>query len=70
MILMVVGGIGAVLSVAHWASWGGFSRRTSVAGTGTPQQRREPMDILVFLLLVFVVFLVAGWGWRSARGRR
>jgi hypothetical protein len=33
MVLMVVGGIGAVLSVAFWASWGGFGRtanRTAV----------------------------------------
>ncbi len=41
MILMVVGGIGAVLSVAYWASWGGFSRRTTVAGTGTTAVRER-----------------------------
>jgi hypothetical protein len=26
MVLMVVGIIGAVLSIAYWASWGGFTR--------------------------------------------
>ena len=26
MVLMVVGGMGAVLSIAFWASWGGFGR--------------------------------------------
>ncbi|MGK2958641.1 MAG: hypothetical protein ACSLFB_09640 [Acidimicrobiales bacterium] len=26
MVLMVVGGMGAVLSIAFWASWGGFDR--------------------------------------------
>lgn len=36
MVLMVVGIIGAVLSIAYWASWGGFNRsgrRPAVAGT-------------------------------------
>ncbi len=41
MILMIVGGVGAVLSVAYWASWGGFSRRTTVAGTGTTVVRER-----------------------------
>ena len=27
MILMVVGGIGVALSIAYWASWGGFGSR-------------------------------------------
>jgi hypothetical protein len=35
MVLMIVGGIGAVLSIAFWASWGGFGRR----GPGTTTQR-------------------------------
>ena len=26
MVLMVVGALGAVLSIAFWASWGGFGR--------------------------------------------
>jgi hypothetical protein len=29
MILMVVGGVGAVLSIVYWASWGGFRRHTT-----------------------------------------
>lgn len=33
MVLMVVGILGAVLSIAFWASWGGFGRRTTVVGT-------------------------------------
>ena len=33
MVLMVVGIIGAVLSVAFWASRGGFGHRTTVVGT-------------------------------------
>jgi len=28
------------------------------------------MAFLVFLLIVFLIALVAGWGWRAARGRR
>ena len=27
MVLMIVGAIGAVLSIVYWASWGGFGRR-------------------------------------------
>ena len=36
MVLMVVGAIGAVLSIAFWASWGGLTRpgqRTAAGGT-------------------------------------
>ena len=33
MVLMVVGIIGAVLSIGFWASWGGFGRRATVVGT-------------------------------------
>ncbi len=40
MILMIVGGIGAVLSIAYWASWGGF-HRTTVVGTGTTEVRER-----------------------------
>jgi hypothetical protein len=35
VILMIVGTIGAILSIAFWASWGGFGRRTVV-------ERRDP----------------------------
>jgi hypothetical protein len=42
MVLMVVGIIGAVLSIAFWASWGGFSNRTTAVGTGrTVVRERE-----------------------------
>jgi hypothetical protein len=27
------------------------------------------VDFLVWLLILFVIFLVAGWGWRAGRGR-
>ena len=30
-ILMIVGVIGAVISIVFWASWGGFGARTTVA---------------------------------------
>ncbi len=33
VILMIVGIIGAVLSIAFWASWGGFGHRRTVAAT-------------------------------------
>jgi hypothetical protein len=36
MVLMVVGVIGAVFSIAYWASWGGFTprgQRSTVVGT-------------------------------------
>jgi len=29
VILLIVGGIGVVLSVVFWASWGGFGRRSA-----------------------------------------
>ncbi len=32
VILIVVGIIGALLSIAFWASWGGFGGRTAVVG--------------------------------------
>jgi len=25
------------------------------------------MDFLIWLLLLFIVFMVAGWGWRAGR---
>jgi beta-lactamase regulating signal transducer with metallopeptidase domain len=36
IILMIVGIVGALLSLAFWASWGGFRRRT-VVETGSPR---------------------------------
>jgi hypothetical protein len=41
VILMIVGIIGAVLSIAFWASWGGFNRRTTVVDGRDPVVRRE-----------------------------
>ena len=41
IVLMVVGIIGAVLSIAFWASWGGFGHRTTVVGTGTTVVRER-----------------------------
>jgi hypothetical protein len=34
VILMIIGIIGALLSIAFWASWGGFGRRTVVETRG------------------------------------
>ena len=44
MVLLVVGIIGAVLSIAFWASWGGFGhtgRRSVVGTTETVVRERE-----------------------------
>jgi hypothetical protein len=27
------------------------------------------MEFLIFLLVVFIIFMVAGWGWRKGRSR-
>lgn len=35
MVLMIVGAIGAVLSIGFWASWGGFSRPGHPSAGGT-----------------------------------
>ena len=40
VILMVVGGIGFVLSLIFWGSWGGLHRPTSTVGVTT---RRETL---------------------------
>lgn len=38
VVLMIVGAVGAVLSIAFWASWGGFGhRRAPLAGRRTVQ---------------------------------
>ena len=34
VILMVVGALGALFSLAFWGSWGGFGRREVVVGRG------------------------------------
>lgn len=44
VVLMVVGIVGAVLSIAYWASWGGFGparRRTVLAAPRTVVRERE-----------------------------
>ena len=46
VILIVIGVIGAVLSIAYWASWGGFrhngvGRRTTVVSTQAPVANGE-----------------------------
>jgi hypothetical protein len=46
VILIVIGVIGAVLSIAYWASWGGFQhngvgRRTTVVSTQSPVAHSE-----------------------------
>jgi hypothetical protein len=48
VILMIVGGIGFVISLAFWSSWGGFGgssgsrRRTTISGpTGTTTTTTE-----------------------------
>ncbi len=38
MVLMVVGVIGAVLSIAFWASWGGFARTRGQAAVVSGQR--------------------------------
>ena len=43
VVLMIVGAIGAVLSIAFWASWGGFGHRgvaqhTVATSQGVPAQ--------------------------------
>ena len=42
MILMIVGAIGVVLSIAYWASWGGFGHRDRGTTTqSTVMRERE-----------------------------
>jgi hypothetical protein len=41
LILMAVGGVGVLLSLIFWASWGGFSRRPAAVGPATTGVDRE-----------------------------
>ena len=41
IILMIVGLVGAVMSIAFWASWGGFGHRTTVVATPGPLLRER-----------------------------
>lgn len=51
VVLIIVGAIGAVLSIAFWASWGGFghfhrdtAQRTVVGDQGTPVRSARTTD--------------------------
>jgi hypothetical protein len=45
LILMIVGGVGLVLSLVFWGSWGGFHRRTvSTYGPGGYADRTVVQD--------------------------
>jgi hypothetical protein len=41
MVLMVVGALGAVLSILFWASWGGFHRSGTTSDDRTLIRERE-----------------------------
>lgn len=51
VVLMIVGAVGAVLSIAFWASWGGFGRnqrgavqRTVVTSQSPPVQSTQQAE--------------------------
>ena len=46
VILMVVGGLGVVLSMIFWSSWGGFGRRRSTI-VETPVRSRVDDDVVI-----------------------
>ena len=46
VILMIVGGLGAMLSLLFWGSWGGFGRRDVVVDRGISRRRVIEDDIL------------------------
>ncbi len=33
-----------------------------------PRMKGCPMGLLITLLVIFLLFMVAGWGWRAGRG--
>jgi hypothetical protein len=35
--------------------------------THQPRPSEAQMELLLFLIVVFLVFMVAGWGWRRGR---
>jgi hypothetical protein len=41
MVLMIVGAVGAVLSIIFWASWGGFHRTRTLTDDRTIVRERE-----------------------------
>ena len=44
IILMVAGGIGLLLSMVFWNSWGGFNRRTTTVVDDGPTTRRRVVE--------------------------
>jgi hypothetical protein len=40
VILMVIGGVGIILSFIFWSTWGGFTRRTTVVESRSPDDER------------------------------
>ena len=40
VILMIVGGLGVILSMLFWSSWGGFGHRDDVVVDRGPSRRR------------------------------
>jgi hypothetical protein len=42
VVLMIVGGIGALLSIAFWASWGGFHHGRSYQPAAVASTQRSP----------------------------
>jgi len=54
VILMVIGGVGVLLSLVYWASWGGFGRRSAadtavainVSGDRPATRERDVQDTL------------------------
>jgi len=47
VILMIVGGIGFLVSCAFWSSWGGFHRTTSSVGGAVTTRRTVSRDEVV-----------------------
>ena len=46
VILMIVGALGALLSLAFWGSWGGFGRRDVTVDRGVSRRRVIEDDVL------------------------
>ncbi len=49
---------------------GGLRARPSGQPTGLNRKKGTAMNLVIFLIVVFLIALVAGWGWRAGRGRR
>ncbi len=46
-ILLVVGAVGGLISLAFWSSWGGVGRRRAIVEERVPVRRRVVQDELV-----------------------